>query len=521
MKINNFIKNKYILYFFIASIFFIWLWVFRFNSINSPFMRDEGEYAYSAQLLHDGGVPYKESFMLKPPMIIYTYYLAQKISQDFWAPRLLALVSIFFTALILADILRKKYNFKTAIVFLALFSPMISFPLLEGFFAQPEIFLLLPFAISFWCFFKWCDTQKNIWLIIIGFFSAVSILYKPIIFPALLFLFFYILFFNGKDSHNDWKQIFYRNILFLIGGILSLFVILLPIILKGGIWYMWESTFLYNLYYSKISGFHLGSFLYLLSFWWPVLLLCIWFFIKSPKNKLLFLGILLGCFIGTAGASLLHYYLIIVPILSIICAIALVNLVENLKSLRTEREKYSCIIFIIFIITILLIYPFKEIYFFDSKNFVNNFFNTPFGEAVVVSNELKKITIPTDEIFIFGNEPEILYYSHRKSITRFVIIYPIEIDTPLSKKYEAELIKSLKNNPPKVIITGKLFFNKKKLNHSNDNDSYVEFIVHMLLKNYNFVGQAYSEDEINYKFDNVYNKKNIKENSLFLYKLKN
>lgn len=62
---------------FIFCLFAGWLWLLCFNTIASPFQRDEGEYAYSAQLLREGGVPYKEAFMQKPPMIIYTYYLAK------------------------------------------------------------------------------------------------------------------------------------------------------------------------------------------------------------------------------------------------------------------------------------------------------------------------------------------------------------------------------------------------------------------------------------------------------------
>ena len=44
----------------------------QWNWFSMPFERDEGEYAYSAWLMKDGGVPYRDAFLQKPPMVVYT-----------------------------------------------------------------------------------------------------------------------------------------------------------------------------------------------------------------------------------------------------------------------------------------------------------------------------------------------------------------------------------------------------------------------------------------------------------------
>ena len=60
----------------------------RHNSLNSPFERDEGEYAYSANLLLTGSLPYRDSFLQKPPLIIYTYAVAKIIfGNNLWGDR--------------------------------------------------------------------------------------------------------------------------------------------------------------------------------------------------------------------------------------------------------------------------------------------------------------------------------------------------------------------------------------------------------------------------------------------------
>jgi len=131
--------------FLATCLFAVWLLFLNFNTITAPFQRDEGEYAYSAQLLRDGGTPYKESFMQKPPMIIYTYYLAQTVSENVWTPRALALLFIFLTGLILADLIRKEYDNKSACAFLALFPALLFF----------RLFRPSRLNRKFFCFCRW------------------------------------------------------------------------------------------------------------------------------------------------------------------------------------------------------------------------------------------------------------------------------------------------------------------------------------------------------------------------------
>ena len=58
---------------------------------NMPLERDEGEYAYAGWLLLHGGIPYEQAFIQKPPMVFYSYLLADRLlPQVSWSPRLLA-----------------------------------------------------------------------------------------------------------------------------------------------------------------------------------------------------------------------------------------------------------------------------------------------------------------------------------------------------------------------------------------------------------------------------------------------
>ena len=53
----------------------------QWNWFAMPLERDEGEYVYAAWLMRTGkGVPYLDSDLQKPPMIVYTYGLVEAVA---------------------------------------------------------------------------------------------------------------------------------------------------------------------------------------------------------------------------------------------------------------------------------------------------------------------------------------------------------------------------------------------------------------------------------------------------------
>ena len=76
----------------------------------------------------------------------------------------------------------------------------------------------------------------------------------------------------------------------------------------------------------------------------------------------------------------------------------------------------------------------------------------PFGESPVVAGRVSSLTSPDDYVLVAGSEPQILYYARRKSPTRFAIFYPLMMNTPLARAYQAEAISDIARSIPKVIV---------------------------------------------------------------------
>ncbi len=49
----------------------------------------------------------------------------------------------------------------------------------------------------------------------------------------------------------------------------------------------------------------------------------------------------------------------------------------------------------------------------------------PFAEMPDLARRLAEVTRPEDRVFIFGAEPEILFYAQRLSATRYIFLFPL------------------------------------------------------------------------------------------------
>ena len=78
--------------------------------------------------------------------------------------------------------------------------------------------------------------------------------------------------------------------------------------------------------------------------------------------------------------------------------------------------------------------------------------SNPFVESEAVARRVAELTRPQDFVYVAGSEPQILYHARRRSPTRFVISYPLMLETPLALPYQQECVRDLERNPPAAIV---------------------------------------------------------------------
>lgn len=465
--------------------------LFHWNSYTMPLQRDEGEYAYGAMVLLDGGLPYQESFMLKPPMILYTYALGQLIdSNAIWPPRLLLSISIFFTALLLGYIAKKEYGKNAGLLAAYLSVPMLSLPYFFAFAANTEMFMVLPLVAAIALYIKYKDALSNFWpIFFIAFLGITSILYKQLTLLPVAFLFIICLWQVWKTTKNLGKVM--RTVIYLTAGTLAPLIIFLGyFIYKDGGVSMWENIFVYPYHYTSWSYGTLENLSVVFGeFWtkWTMVCIAIVFYIFSKqKEKLLFLGLFIASLIMVYNSLIgRHYFVILIPAMVIMGAVGISTISTYLTQLT--KWKYTFTTLSVFII-LFMIGSVDEQFMKNPQEISYWVYGNadPYIDAIAAGQALSKHTNENDYVFIAGSEPEILFYANRKSSSRFVITYPLMLPTPFEEIYQYETIESLEKNPPKAIVLSKM--NSSGLMSLSGHSNFTTYLDNLLRENYILAG---------------------------------
>lgn len=464
-------KNAVLVFLLVVFLLFL-----RWNSITSPFERDEGEYSYSAWILQQGKSAYKDAFMQKPPAIIYTYWLGQILDKDaLWPPRAIAFVFLLSTCIVVGKIAEIEFTKEAGILAAFLLAPMVSFPYFMGLSANTEIFMLLPLSGVLLLSLRDSKRSSGYNWFFAGMLSAVALMYKPICLFALIYI-FAIWMYQSKA----YKFLFFA----ILGALAAVTMLLLPIILTGSFNDFVEQVIIFNSGYVNSWGFGIGNLIHQLvtmfSKWWVMLLpLCLFFF-GSDTKRMYYLGLILSSLIAIYQVPIGHYYLILMPSLAIAVSSGLVKV-----------SKYTPGVNIYLLVSVLVVFILLPIrsQFGKTPQEINLWIYgtaNPFTEAELVAQKIAQMTNKNERVFIAGSEPEILFYSKRISPTKFVITYPLNINTPRREEYQQLAVSDLKKNPPKVIVLSQRQFSG--LWNEGSPKIFLDYLVQSLERDYQLKG---------------------------------
>jgi hypothetical protein len=77
---------------------------------------------------------------------------------------------------------------------------------------------------------------------------------------------------------------------------------------------------------------------------------------------------------------------------------------------------------------------------------------SPFPEAVEIGRYLASHTAPAARIAVIGSEPEIYFYSHRRSATGYIDTYPLVEPQPYAVAMQKEMIREVEKSRPDYVV---------------------------------------------------------------------
>lgn len=442
-KIHNLIPLGFIL----ALSFFL-----KIPSLFEPnHYGDEGIYQAMGQVVHRGGLLYRDVWDNKPPFLYFLYAI---FDGDQFLIRfacliftLLAIVTFYFLAKEIF-IKRSKLVFFTT----SAFAILISLPLLEGNIANAENFMFFPIILAFYLVYKNLPKIKRFSLLGAGFLFSFAFLFKIVaVFDfAALFLFLNISFWGQKR-----KQIASSIPLFL-GFTLPIFIIALFFLSQGAFKEFLSASFSQNVSYVAWGNEFLIAQGWLLFKLLLLSLFCLFLLLKRKameKEQLLaFLWFAFSLFNAFfAQRPWTHYLLVLVPSFCLLLGLAF------------QSKKFR-------FLTLALL--FSAVYFAGAKfwlyeqtlTYYPNFYSFISGQKTLeeyrvfwgehvnrdyrIAQFLTAKTNPEEKVFIWANSAQIYALAKRPPSSRFVVAYHMSF-TP---EAEEETIASLLKTKPRYFV---------------------------------------------------------------------
>jgi 4-amino-4-deoxy-L-arabinose transferase-like glycosyltransferase len=447
----------------------------RTPMLGIPFERDEGEYAYIAWRLEYGELPYRDWVDQKPPAIFWIYRLALKLPLD--SIRSVHLMALFFSAASACSLYFLSLHFLKrfwAVIASILFVLLTADPLVQGTASNTELFMLFPLILSLVALLASHSALRGriLLAILAGIFTGIAIAFKQVALVnwPLLVAGYWLYASGPKKLHRSmwfaaWSAVGAASVMALIGGYFAY---------RNGLNDLVYNVITHNLEYIRSIPWNvrLTYCLRRLSIISrsEILVWCssiagfamLW---KSgmKKNFFFLLGWLLASAAGVSasGYYFQHYFLQWVPVLCITAAIGAEKL-EHASFWRTtpmpNRQAILCAM--LMILPCIVLFPYTAVY--SPKDAVREIYpdNSFFAEMPELGQHIDQITRPDDRLFIFGAEPELLFYSRRVSATRYIFLFPLYGPYSDAPTRQVETAREVSGNHPAaaLYLASQLFF---------------------------------------------------------------
>ena len=439
----------------------------RFRLRNMPLERDEGEYAYSGQLILQGIPPYKLAYNLKLPGIYAAYAIVlATFGQTAGGIHLGLLLINACTILLIYILTARVFSRLAGLVAAATYALLSASPSVMGFEAHATNFVLPPILLGILLLLEG-SRLRNRWLIFAsGFLCGIGFLMKQ---HGVFFAFFccFYLLLVGRKQRQGWRE-FLSYIGALGTGFILPYAVTCWLLYRAGVFQkFWFWTLSYAGEYSKVGlhrGVHAfvgsyGAILHANPLIWIIaligLLAPLWDL--EARKHWGFTGLLLlFSFLSLCPGAYFrpHYFILLLPAIALLTGIAVGSATTALVE-SGRRRAVTLIPMLVFLSALgLSIFQQREFYFFlDPAAAMEATYGTnPFLAAMKAADYVRQNSTEDARIAVLGSEPEIYFYARRRSATGYLYMYSLIVRQKYTARMQQELIHEVETNRPEYLI---------------------------------------------------------------------
>lgn len=441
--------------------------VVRIRLADAPLERDEGVYAYIAQLVLDGIPPYVEAYDMRMPGLYAVYaaiiFFFGQTQAGIHTGLLAVNVATIFFLFLLA---RRLYGDLAAVAAAAFFAVLSMSSTVDGLYANTEHFVILPAVAGLYAFTRATDENNNRLLFISGVIlgAAFTVKQHGFVFTAAA----------GAFLLMAWKRtaspatLFSRLLVLAAGAALPLLLACAILYALGAFDKFWFWIFTYAQKYVAMTTLSAGllnlenEMAGILAESLPVWALALFGLVspiwdKVTRRRWLFITLIsLASFAAITPGFFFrsHYFQFLLPATALLAG-------AGLSSAGRSATKYAGPIAgkaaLALLIASALLYALnsqRDILFESTPREVTRkiYGPNPFPESLEVAEYIRKNSSPDERIAVIGSEPQIYFYSDRRSATRYIYTYPLMELQPYALQMQKEMASEIEAASPSFVV---------------------------------------------------------------------
>ncbi len=418
---------------------------------------DNNVYKYVGQVIRDGGMPYRDTFDHKGPLLYIAYALSGYIN-EYRGSWLLEFAAIF-ASIVAFYIFARRLKCRRTTALLSVFAIMT---VLATFYSGGCCCLYsIPFiAVSLCIFLNYLNKKpiSNIAVWLCGLCCGSVLMIRPNLCAA--WVLFGIVIAVESIKAKKYKELG-RFILFFIVGLLTIIAPIMVWLISNGAFAEFCSQYLeFNFSYSTNAGGLIGKSIGMLYVMEPLItgfafLYMIYRLVAYRTKMDVYFAIFYAVSImaaGFSGREYGHYLYAAVPALIYPYATLFSKLPEvSLKDKRTNISNSAIVVTAIALLTIVAYQPWRmvartnvDIYVKRNKSAYANS-----EEMLSIASTIKQHTNPEDRIVVFGLKNVIYELSGRRSLTRYSFMTD---NVSAYKNVHDEYYGQLEREKPKIVV---------------------------------------------------------------------
>lgn len=436
----------------------------RIPLLNIPLERDEGEYAYIAWRMGHHELPYRDWVDQKPPGIFWAYRLALLLPVNSIASiHLLGLLVAAASACALFILALRFTNWFWSLMAALLLVLLSAGPSVDGQSANTELFMLLPLILSLLTFFRSVesDRRKTAFVILTGILTGLAMLFKQVAAVNCFFLVAAFPLFVAREKR-------FRNTLLFaawsLAGVMMVWVLV-------GAYFAWRDSwheFVYNVFTHNLEYVHATTSKERLHYFSTTIAgllhdeIVVWGFsivgfgalLKARRFKVFGFFVLwlatswMG--VSASGYYFPHYFQQLLPVLCLAAVIGAEAIEGGLKEIATPARR-AALTSLLVVLPAATLFPFLFIY-SPAEAITKIYPGNHFAQSPGLAARIDEVTSPTNTVFIFGAEPEVLFYAHRVSATRYIFLFPLYGPYSDARAKQMATADEITRNRPKAIL---------------------------------------------------------------------